>query len=57
MEKMVLPGGAGFIGSNRSEYLLSQEFSVMVIDNLSTGKKQNLAGWTEKLRIGSSSSR
>jgi nucleoside-diphosphate-sugar epimerase len=47
MEKMAVTGGAGFIGSNLAEYLLNQGFSVLVIDNLSTGKKQNLAGWTE----------
>jgi UDP-glucose 4-epimerase len=46
MEKMVVTGGAGFIGSNLAEHLLSMGFSVTVIDNLSTGKEQNLAGWS-----------
>ena len=48
MEKMAITGGAGFIGSNLAEHLLSKEFSVTVIDNLSTGRKQNLSGWPEK---------
>jgi nucleoside-diphosphate-sugar epimerase len=48
MEKMAITGGAGFIGSNLAEHLLSRDFSVIVIDNLSTGKEANLAGWTEK---------
>jgi len=48
MEKMVVTGGAGFIGSNLAEHLLVMGFSVTVIDNLSTGRKQNLSGWSEK---------
>ncbi len=47
MEKMAVTGGAGFIGSNLAEHLLNQDFSVVVIDNLSTGREENLAGWTE----------
>lgn len=48
MEKMAVTGGAGFIGSNLAEHLLSMGFSVTVIDNLSTGREQNLSGWSEK---------
>jgi nucleoside-diphosphate-sugar epimerase len=44
MEKMAITGGAGFIGSNLAEYLLNMGFSVTVIDNLSTGREQNLSG-------------
>jgi nucleoside-diphosphate-sugar epimerase len=46
MEKMAVTGGAGFIGSNLAEHLLNMGFSVTVIDNLSTGREQNLAGWS-----------
>jgi UDP-glucose 4-epimerase len=35
-------GGAGFIGSNLVEGLLSKGFRVRVLDNFSTGKKENL---------------
>jgi UDP-glucose 4-epimerase len=48
MEKMAVTGGAGFIGSNLTERLLDMGYSVVVIDDLSTGRKQNLSGWTEK---------
>ena len=47
MDKMVVTGGAGFIGSNLAEHLLKMGHSVVVIDNLSTGRKRNLAGWPE----------
>jgi nucleoside-diphosphate-sugar epimerase len=46
MDKMAVTGGAGFIGSNLAEHLLSLGYSVVVVDNLLTGKEQNLAGWT-----------
>ncbi len=48
MEKMVVTGGAGFIGSNLAEYLVNLGYSVTVVDNLSTGRMQNLSGWTER---------
>ena len=48
MEKMAVTGGAGFIGSNLAEHLLNQDFSVIVVDNLSTGREQNLSGWSER---------
>jgi len=47
MQKVAITGGAGFIGSNLAEHLLKQDLSVVVIDNLSTGREGNLAGWSE----------
>lgn len=41
--KALITGGAGFIGSHLSEYLLNLGHDVTVIDNLSTGKLENLA--------------
>lgn len=38
-------GGAGFIGSNLVDELLTQGFEVSVLDNLSEGKLDNLARW------------
>jgi len=35
-------GGAGFVGSHLCETLVSQNFQVICVDNLSTGKKENL---------------
>jgi len=43
MEKFLVTGGAGFIGSNICSRLVSQGCFVRVIDNLLTGKKSNLA--------------
>jgi UDP-glucose 4-epimerase len=37
-------GGAGFIGSHLSDRLLSLGQEVIVVDNLSTGKRENLPG-------------
>ena len=48
MKKMAVTGGAGFIGSNLAEHLLNQDFSVVVVDNLSTGREQNLSGWSDR---------
>ncbi len=42
MEKYLVTGGAGFIGSHLVDKLIEQGHRVIVIDNLSTGKKENL---------------
>ncbi|MBN1778803.1 MAG: SDR family oxidoreductase [Candidatus Buchananbacteria bacterium] len=40
--KALVTGGAGFIGSNLTDELISQGYEVTVLDNLSTGKEENL---------------
>jgi UDP-glucose 4-epimerase len=40
--KVLLTGGAGFIGSHLAEYLLTRGHELIVLDNLSTGRLQNL---------------
>ena len=40
--KILITGGAGFIGSNLCEYLISKNFHVTVLDNLETGNIDNL---------------
>ncbi|MDO9399722.1 MAG: NAD-dependent epimerase/dehydratase family protein [bacterium] len=42
MSKILVTGGAGFIGSNLVDKLINQGNEVVVIDNLSTGKKENI---------------
>ena len=51
--KYLVTGGAGFIGSHLTERLLDQGGRVTVIDNLSTGKMENLVAVqdNEKLNI------
>ena len=46
----LVTGGAGFIGSNLVDALLARGDRVTVIDNLSTGKRENLAGALEQRR-------
>lgn len=41
-KRILITGGAGFIGSHLCEYLLSQGHTVSIIDDLSTGRLENL---------------
>jgi len=41
--RVLVTGGAGFIGSNTCEYLLEQGIAVVCIDNLLTGHESNIA--------------
>ncbi len=51
MERFLVTGGAGFIGSNIAAKLVSQGCFVRVIDNLLTGKKGNLTGIIDKIEF------
>ena len=42
MKKILVTGGAGFIGSNLCERLLDENCSVICLDNLFTGKIENI---------------
>jgi len=51
MEKFLVTGGAGFIGSNICSRLVAQGCFVRVIDNLLTGKRENLSAVFDKIEF------
>ncbi len=51
MEKFLVTGGAGFIGSNICRRLAAEGCFVRVVDNLLTGKKSNLARFMDKIEF------
>ena len=51
MSRCLVTGGAGFIGSYVVEYLLENGHEVTVIDNLSTGRLENLAAVQQHPRL------
>ncbi|MFY8111507.1 MAG: SDR family NAD(P)-dependent oxidoreductase, partial [Flavobacterium sp.] len=40
---ILITGGAGFIGSNLTEYFLAKGYKVVVLDNFATGHRHNLS--------------
>lgn len=51
MAKILVTGGAGFIGSHICEALVKKRHRVTVLDDFSTGKEENLARIKRKIRI------
>jgi len=49
--KILITGGAGFIGSNLAEYLLKKGHSVKILDNFSTGDPRNLENLSGDLEV------
>jgi UDP-glucose 4-epimerase len=43
---VMITGGAGFIGSHTANLMAERRFKVMVLDNFSTGKSENLKGYS-----------
>lgn len=48
MKKAIVTGGAGFIGSHLAEELAERGYKVIILDNLSTGKLENIADLLRK---------
>ena len=46
--RILITGGAGFIGSNMVEYFLKQDNEVVCLDNLSTGYIKNIEPFSEE---------
>jgi UDP-glucose 4-epimerase len=49
--KIVVTGGAGFIGSNLVELLVRKGHDVIVVDNLHTGSRKNLAEVEDRIEF------
>ena len=45
---ILITGGAGFIGSNLCEFLLNQGHNILCLDNLYTGRIQNIKDFMDK---------
>ncbi len=55
MSKYMVTGGAGFIGSHLSRELVNRGHEVVILDNMSTGREENIADIIDdlQLRVGS----
>lgn len=51
MAHYLVTGGCGFIGSNIAEHLVREGHRVRVLDNLTTGKRENLSGFDQELEL------
>jgi UDP-glucose 4-epimerase len=47
--RVLITGGAGFIGSHIGERLSGAGHEVRIVDNLTTGRRENLAGFAERV--------
>lgn len=47
MKHILITGGAGFIGSNLTEYFLSKNYQVTCLDNFATGHRHNIEPFFE----------
>lgn len=51
MSRIFLTGGAGFIGSHVADELVAHGHEVIIVDNLSTGRRQNIAQIIDKVQF------
>ncbi len=51
MKNVIVTGGCGFIGSHLSEKLIQLGYKVKIIDNLSTGRLENISKFKNKIKF------
>lgn len=51
VNKILITGGAGFIGSHLAEALVDNGYDIVIIDNLSRGKYENLQNIFDKIQF------
>lgn len=51
MKSAIVTGGMGFIGSHLAEKLLADGITVRIIDNLATGRRQNINSFKDNPRL------
>ncbi|MHC4717065.1 MAG: NAD-dependent epimerase/dehydratase family protein, partial [Planctomycetota bacterium] len=51
MAKYLVTGGAGFIGSNLVRHILARDHEAVVVDDLSTGKQENMADFIDRIEF------
>ena len=51
MNKYLVTGGAGFIGSHIAGELVRKGYLVRIIDNFSTGKRENISSFLDKVEL------
>ena len=49
--KYLITGGAGFIGSNIAEELLRRGHQVRILDNFSTGSRENISEFIDQIEL------
>ena len=51
MKKVLITGGAGFIGSNLAQELVRQHYDVIILDHLNSGKIENIKEFGDRVRL------
>ena len=51
MHNILVTGGAGFVGSHLVESLLSDDVSVVVVDDFSNGSRDNLEPFLDRIKL------
>ena len=51
MDRYLVTGGAGFIGSHIAEELATKGFFVRIVDNFLTGKEENISSFLDRIEL------